>query len=195
MLAYRVKACAVDGRAPFFALCSIGNSADMRGYPAGWERDRGMLVGQVEYRREIWWRFGVTAFVGAGQVASTFTDFKGSNTLPGGGAGVRFLLAKKNHINLRLDYSVGQGSHAWYMGMGEAFSTPLTVCIATVPKRTGEVGPIVGKAFRPSLDCRLAAKEDAKKQTTADPKPPAYYTWSSRRRRSTDVLLTFCKLQ
>jgi hypothetical protein len=77
-----------------------------------------MLVGQTEYRREIWWRFGITAFIGAGQVAPTFTDFKFSNTRPGGGAGLRFVLAPKNHINLRVDFSVGQNSHAWYAGIG-----------------------------------------------------------------------------
>jgi Omp85 superfamily domain len=121
VLAYRVKACAVNGSAPFFAICSLGNPADMRGYPVGRYRDRRMLVGQAEYRREIWWRFGFAAFAGAGQVAPTFADFKGSNTRPGGGAGLRFALAPKNHINLRVDYSVGQGSHAWYVGVGEAF--------------------------------------------------------------------------
>jgi outer membrane translocation and assembly module TamA len=80
-----------------------------------------MLVGQVEYRRELWWRFGAVAFAGAGQVGPTFGDFQGSNTRPGGGVGLRFAVAPKNHINLRVDYSVGQGSHAWYVGVAEAF--------------------------------------------------------------------------
>ena len=121
VLAYRVKACGVNGHAPFFALCTLGNAADMRGYPVGRYRDRRMLVGQVEYRRELWWRFGAVAFAGAGQVGPTFGDFKGSNTRPGGGVGLRFAVAPKNHINLRVDYSVGQGSHAWYVGVAEAF--------------------------------------------------------------------------
>jgi outer membrane translocation and assembly module TamA len=121
VLAYRMKGCAVNGHAPFFALCTLGNAADMRGYPAGRYRDRRMLVGQVEYRRELWWRFGAVAFAGAGQVGPTFGDFKGSNTRPGGGVGLRFAVAPKNRINLRVDYSVGQGSHAWYVGVSEAF--------------------------------------------------------------------------
>jgi hypothetical protein len=121
VLAYRAKACAVNGNAPFFALCSLGNSADMRGYPAGRYRDNRMLVGQAEYRRELWKRLGAAAFFGAGQVAPSFSNFKGSSIRPGGGAGLRFLLAPKNRINLRVDYSLGQGSHAWYVGVGEAF--------------------------------------------------------------------------
>jgi outer membrane translocation and assembly module TamA len=120
-MAYRVKAGAVSGRVPFFALCSLGNAADMRGYPMGRYRDRRILVGQAEYRRELWWRFGFTVFAGAGQVAPTFKDLTWSNVRPGGGAGLRFTLAPKNHINLRVDASVGQGSHAWYVGIGEAF--------------------------------------------------------------------------
>ena len=121
VLAYRVSACEVNGHAPFFALCMLGNSADMRGYPLGRYLDRRMLVGQVEYRREIWWRFGAAAFMGAGQVAPTFTDFTASNTRPGGGVGLRFTVAPKNHINIKADYGLGQGSHAWYVGIGEAF--------------------------------------------------------------------------
>jgi outer membrane protein assembly factor BamA len=121
VLAYRVKACAISGDAPFFALCTLGNASDMRGYPTGCYQDRRMLVGQAEYRLELPWRFGFAAFMGAGQVAPTFTDFNGSNTRPGGGVGVRYVLAPKNHINLRVDYSMGQNSHAWYVGVGEAF--------------------------------------------------------------------------
>jgi hypothetical protein len=121
VLAYRVKACGVNGHAPFFALCSLGNSADMRGYPMGRYRDRRMLVGQAEYRQEIWWRFGASAFLGAGQVARTVSDFNWSSTRPGGGVGMRFTVAPKNHINMRVDYSLGRGSHAWYVGIGEAF--------------------------------------------------------------------------
>jgi outer membrane translocation and assembly module TamA len=121
VLAYRVRACEVNGHAPFFSLCMLGNSSDLRGYPLGRYLDRRMLVGQVEYRREIWWRFGASAFMGAGQVAPTFTSFTASNTRPGGGVGLRFTVAPKNHINIKVDYGLGQGSHAWYVGIGEAF--------------------------------------------------------------------------
>ena len=42
-------------------------------------------------------------------------------TRPGGGVGLRFTVAPKNHINIKADYGLGQGSHAWYVGIGEAF--------------------------------------------------------------------------
>jgi len=40
---------------------------------------------------------------------------------PGGGFGLRFLLAKKNHINLRADFAWGNSSRAAYVSLGEAF--------------------------------------------------------------------------
>ena len=121
VLAYRVRGCAVNGHAPFFAVCSLGNSADLRGYPAGRYRDRRMLVGQAEFRREIWWRFGLNAFAGMGEVAPTFGDLSASDIRPGAGIGARFTVSPKSHINLRVDYGIGRGSHAWYVGIGEAF--------------------------------------------------------------------------
>jgi hypothetical protein len=61
------------------------------------------------------------AFAGAGAVAHDWGDFSNSDAQPGGGAGLRLLLAKKNHINLRIDYAWGHGSTATYVGIGEAF--------------------------------------------------------------------------
>ena len=121
VLGYRVNACAVDGHAPFFALCAIGNEEDLRGYPAGRYRDSRMLVGQAEVRGDLWWRFGYVVFAGAGEVAPSFSDLNWSNVRPGGGAGLRFTVDTRNRINIRMDFSVGQGSHAAYIGVGEAF--------------------------------------------------------------------------
>jgi outer membrane translocation and assembly module TamA len=111
--------CAASDRTPFFDLCLLGLSADLRGYQIGQYRDNRMLVGQVEYRRELFWRLGAVAFAGAGAVGSNFTSF--GNPEPGGGVGLRFVLAKKNHINLRADYAWGNNSHASYVSIGEAF--------------------------------------------------------------------------
>jgi hypothetical protein len=53
-------------------------------------------------------------------VAKTFGDFNGSNLVPGGGIGLPYNLAQKNHLNLRADYAWGKNSRAFYMSMGEA---------------------------------------------------------------------------
>jgi Omp85 superfamily domain len=119
VLAIHGSVCAVTSAAPFFDVCILGMSKDLRGYQIGQYRDDRMLVGQMEYRRKLFWRTGVVAFAGAGAVGKTFDQF--GSPEPGGGVGVRFILAKQNHINLRFDYAWGNNSHAAYVSLGEAF--------------------------------------------------------------------------
>jgi hypothetical protein len=121
VIAYRAAVCAVEGDAPFYGLCLLGKSQDIRGYPVGRYQDRRMIVGQVEYRRELPWRFGLAAFFGLGEVAESFGDFNRDNLLPGGGVGVRFTVSEEDHINLRADYAWGRDSSAFYIGVLEVF--------------------------------------------------------------------------
>jgi hypothetical protein len=121
VLAIRGSTCMATDNAPFYDVCMLGIAKDLRGYQIGQYRDDRMIVGQVEFRRELFWRVGAVAFAGAGAVAHDWGDFSNSDAQPGGGAGLRLLLAKKNHINLRIDYAWGHGSTATYVGIGEAF--------------------------------------------------------------------------
>lgn len=121
VLAIRGSACMATANAPFYDVCLLGMSKDLRGYQIGQYRDNRMLVGQAEFRRELFWRVGAVAFAGAGAVAHTWDDFGNSQAQPGGGFGLRFVLAKRNHINLRADYSWGNGTTATYVSLGEAF--------------------------------------------------------------------------
>jgi outer membrane translocation and assembly module TamA len=113
--------CSASSDAPFFDVCLLGNARDLRGYQAGQYRDHRMLAAQVEYRRELFWRLGATAFVGTGAASKMFSDLQASDWIPGTGLGLRLELAKRNHINLRADYAWGENSHAFYVGVGEAF--------------------------------------------------------------------------
>jgi outer membrane protein assembly factor BamA len=121
VIAYRGAVCAATGDVPFYNLCLFGQSKDIRGYSVGRYQDRRMLVGQVEYRRELFWRIGAVGFFGAGEVAKEFSKFNARSILPGGGLGLRITLAKQNHINLRIDYAWGKDSTAFYVGVVEAF--------------------------------------------------------------------------
>ena len=121
VFAIRGSACMVTSEAPFYDLCLLGLSKDLRGYQIGQFRDNRMLVGQAEYRRELFWRIGAVAFAGAGAVAPNWGGFDNTGAHPGGGLGLRFLLAKRNHINLRFDYAWGENSRATYVSLGEAF--------------------------------------------------------------------------
>ncbi len=121
VIAWHVGVCGADGSVPFYDLCLLGKNKDLRGYTIGQYRDRAMVAAQAEWRSEVWWRFGAAAFVGAGEVARDFESMKWKDMLPGSGAGLRFTLAKRNHVNLRVDYAWGKDSRALYIGVAEAF--------------------------------------------------------------------------
>ena len=120
-LAFRVSGCFVDGNPPFYDLCLLGLSGDLRGYEVGQYRDRWMLATQAEYRLQLPKRFGLVAFAGVGEVAPKLSQFRADNLLPSAGMGLRFTVAKKNHINLRIDYAVGKDGGALYIGVSEVF--------------------------------------------------------------------------
>jgi len=121
VLAFRIFGCASAGHVPFYDLCLLGMHNDIRGYKAGQYRDKLMLTTQAEYRLELPKRFGIVGFFGVGEVAPSLAAFNNENLKPGGGGGIRFTVAKKNHVNLRLDYAAGLQGGGVYMGVTEAF--------------------------------------------------------------------------
>jgi len=90
----------------------------MRGYPAGRYRENAMFATQAEFSVSLPKRFGAAAFAG---VAPSLSEFSGDQLLPSVGLGVRWMVAPKNKINLRVDYAWGDGDQALYISIGEAF--------------------------------------------------------------------------
>lgn len=122
VLAYRVMGCAANGsRVPIYDLCLYGSSNDLRGYAVGQYQDRRMFATQAEYRRKLFWRFGMAAFAGVGGIAGEINQFRSDELLPSAGAGIRFRLTKTNPLNFRIDYGVGRGSNTLSISVGEAF--------------------------------------------------------------------------
>jgi hypothetical protein len=121
VLAYRAMACSANGSVPFYDLCLFGFNNDLRGYTTGEFQNRRMFAGQAEYRVELRRRFGVAAFGGVGGVAPRWGDFRLDELLPAAGAGLRFKLDKKNHINYRIDVAFGREGRTLSIGIGEAF--------------------------------------------------------------------------
>lgn len=122
VLAYNAYFCATGGKAPFYGKCIYGTNNELRGYEAGRYIDRYMVATQLEYRVSLPKRFGVVGFGGIGGVAPGARDFFRSNSfLPAGGGGLRFMLSKTYHLNLRADFAEGKNEHTFSMGMGEAF--------------------------------------------------------------------------
>ncbi|MEO9870711.1 BamA/TamA family outer membrane protein [Ekhidna sp.] len=99
----------------------FGGSEIMRGYYEGRFIERNMIAAQVEYRRDIKGRFGMVAFIGAGDVASSIDSFELSNVRPSVGFGLRFLLDKREDLNIRFDWGFGQNTNNYYLNIAEAF--------------------------------------------------------------------------
>ena len=121
VFAFRIFGCDTVGHVPFYDLCMLGMHNDIRGYKTGRYRDKLMLTTQAEYRLELPKRFGLAAFFGVGEVAPELGAFNDDNLKPAGGIGIRYTLAKKNHVNLRVDYAAGLQGGGVYMGVSEAF--------------------------------------------------------------------------
>jgi hypothetical protein len=121
ILAYRAMACSANGSVPFYDLCLFGFNSDLRGYTTGEFQNRRMFAAQAEYRRELRKRFGAVAFGGVGGIARKWSEFRSDQLLPAAGVGIRFNLDKKNHINYRVDFSVGREGSTVSIGVGEAF--------------------------------------------------------------------------
>jgi hypothetical protein len=123
VLAYDGYFCATGGEPPFYGNCIYGTSNQLRGYVAGKYFDRYMVTTQLEYRLSLPMRFGVAAFGGVGEAIPGGDQllFRNNSFLPAGGGGLRFLLSKEYHVNLRADIGRGRDGHTFSMGIGEAF--------------------------------------------------------------------------
>jgi hypothetical protein len=119
VLASRIASQYISGGAPFFLYPAFGRDADLRGYQMGSYRDRFLVAAQTEYRHRIAERIGVVAFGGVGSVAPDFAGWE--KTLWSAGAGLRWVIAPKNNISLRVDIARGRDETIYYVGIGEAF--------------------------------------------------------------------------
>lgn len=121
VLALQALGIATSGEPPFDLYPQLGGESLLRGYFQGRYRDRSLLALQGEYRLPLFGRFGAAGFVGFGQVAPDISEFGFDRFWVSGGAGLRFLLAKREGLNIRADFAVGEGSTGFYLSLGEAF--------------------------------------------------------------------------
>jgi len=118
VLAAQGRVAAASGSAPIFALPYV----TLRGFPGGKYLDNVTWQAQAELRWRIFWRIGVVAFAGAGQVAPDVGDFIEGDLLYSGGVGIRFVASESERINLGIDYArASDGDSAYYFRIGEAF--------------------------------------------------------------------------
>lgn len=112
----------IFGPAPFYALSALGGGSRMRGYFLGRYRDRHYVTAQAEYRRMLWWRLGVVAFAGVGDVfGSEESEFRIRNLKWSVGGGLRFVFNRAERVNLRMDVGFGRQTSGVYFQLEEAF--------------------------------------------------------------------------
>jgi outer membrane translocation and assembly module TamA len=111
---------------PFYLLPQLGNDQLMRGYYSGRYRDENLLAAQAEFRYRFMPRFGVAAFLGAGNAYKNrsldISEFK-----PSYGGGLRYFFEVERGVSVRFDYGVGEKRpgekrlSGFYISFGEAF--------------------------------------------------------------------------
>ena len=121
VLALNAVAVASVGDVPFHQMALLGGGKRLRGYFEGKYRDKGLLLLQSEWRFPVLGRFGGVVFGGLGAVSDKINHFSTDNTHFNGGFGVRFMLDKAQHINIRADYGIGYKTTGFYLITGEAF--------------------------------------------------------------------------
>lgn len=124
ILAFQAAANFTSGdQIPFYNLQKVGGDKRLRGIEnSRLYMDKQSFWLQAEYRRNLFWRFGGTAFVGLGDVAPGIDKFKFSELKYVVGLGGRFQAMKDEKLNIRLDAGIGRGGqYAFYLSVKEAF--------------------------------------------------------------------------
>lgn len=117
-----------SGQVPFRELSLLGGGGSgpeaggLRGFFKGRYRDREMIAVQTEFRQQVLPRVGFVVFGGAGEVAHKMNSFNADNLRYAGGGGIRLMLNKKERLNIRIDYAVGNNrTKGLYFDIGEDF--------------------------------------------------------------------------
>jgi hypothetical protein len=122
VLAFQAQFLFETGDPPFWRIGLLGGEKIMRGYYAGRYRDKNMMAFQVEYRWvPVFWRLGLAAFAGLGDVADTLGHFDLGRFKYSYGLGLRFVVDPKQRLHLRLDFGFGKDTSGLYFTAVEAF--------------------------------------------------------------------------
>jgi len=114
----RVDTRLASGDAPFFAKPYLS----MRGVASGEYMNDVTLLGEAELCFSIDSRWTVLGFGGAGRVGETLGDLGSLPTVGAGGAGFRYLLARRLGLGYGLDFAFGPGGDfALYIQTGAAW--------------------------------------------------------------------------
>ncbi len=115
-----VELCTED--VPFQSMSTIGGSIIMRGFQENRFTDINSAAFQGEYRFPLFSFLAGVVFVSAGTVGETVTDLLSVESYhPAAGAGLRFIIDKKEHIAVRVDFGYSEEGLNIYFLFREAF--------------------------------------------------------------------------
>ncbi|MCC5920405.1 MAG: BamA/TamA family outer membrane protein [Cyclobacteriaceae bacterium] len=109
------------GDTPFTNMARVGSEMLLRGYANNRFRDQHFVGAQIEYRYHLIGRLGAVTYMGMGDVFSEDRPIDLRNLKYSLGSGLRFMLNKNERLHLRIDYAIGRGDSAFYIGVKEAF--------------------------------------------------------------------------
>ncbi|MDI9356822.1 MAG: BamA/TamA family outer membrane protein [Chitinophagaceae bacterium] len=111
------------GNVPFYDYAYLGGDKLVRGYYYGKFRDKILHSLQVEIRSILFWRIGMAVFGGTSLLYSMDTKYLSHNNIKYNmGAGLRFVVDRKENIHFRCDYAIGEdGNNGFYIAFGESF--------------------------------------------------------------------------
>jgi len=105
------------GDVPFYAQPYV----ELRGVPAVRYQDRNALVAETEVRWNVDHRWAVVGFAGVGKAYGRRQSWSEAKTVVSGGAGFRYLVARKLNLYAGLDFARGPEDSAVYLTAGSAW--------------------------------------------------------------------------
>ena len=102
----------------------LGSDERMRGYYQGRYRDKNVVSGQLEYRRQLTWRHGIVAWAGAGTMGPSLSSLNNGRWLRLRRA-LAYRFEFKPRVNVRLDYGIGNGSSGFTSRSAKRFNASL----------------------------------------------------------------------
>ena len=119
-LGLRGDAAATFGDAPFYLRPFIS----LRGAPIMRYQGEEVVQAEVELRWQLWKRWSLVGFGGVGVAWNDFERFRSYRTVPTGGVGFRYELARKYGIHAGIDVAFAPDNAAVYLQVGSAWTRP-----------------------------------------------------------------------
>lgn len=117
VLGARIEWDFADGNIPFYDVPYI----NMRGIPSMRYQAEHVIVGELEARWDLTCRWSLVGFGGGGVTADSIGDFGDQSIKFAGGAGFRYLIARRFGLRVGLDVAVGPEDTVVHMGVGSAW--------------------------------------------------------------------------